>query len=189
MGPNIFLSPALGVVIETINHGTVALLQHLPAVPVLLVCLHQDTEQEHHAPVPAAFQGYIKLCAGSHVERRRRDEEDIVHPHVLVVAAQQLAVYELLAEEVFVPNIKAAEDLDLTPFPASAPTLVTHTFLQEPHQPSDVAPFQLVVSSIGWREPEFTEPVTVKIVQKIANFPAEIFEMLVFHYILCVPYT
>ena len=152
MGPNIFLSPALGVVIETINHGTVAFLQHRPAVPVLLVCLHQDTEQEHHAPVPAAFQGYIKLCAGTHVERRRRDEEDIVHPHVLVVATQGLAVDELLAEEVFVPYIKAAEDLNLSPLPATASILVAHTYLQTPQQPSDIASKQLVVLSIQWRE-------------------------------------
>ena len=149
----------------------------------------QDTEQEHHAPVPAAFQGYIKLCSGSHVERRRRDEEDIVHPHVLVVAAQGLAVHKLVAEEIFVPNIKAAEHLDLTPFPATASTSVTHTFLQSPQQPSNITPFQLVVPSIRWREPKSTEPLTVKIVQKIANFLVEIFEMLVFHYILCVPYT
>ena len=132
MGPKMDLSPALGVVVETIDHGTVAFLQHRPTVPVLLVCLHQDTEQEHHAPVPAALQGYIEICAGTHVERRRRDEEDIVHPHVLVVAEQGLAVYELLAEEVFVPDIKAAEDLNLTPFLAAATVTVYDTLLQAP---------------------------------------------------------
>ena len=125
-----FLSPALGVVVETIDHGTVAFLQHRPTVPVLLVCLHKDTEQEHHAPIPAALQGYIEICAGTHVERRRWDEEDIVHPHVLVVAEQGLAVYELVTEEVFVPDIKAAEDLNLTPFLATA--TVSDTLLQAP---------------------------------------------------------
>ena len=184
-----FLSPALGVVVETIDHDTVTFLQHRPAVPVLLVGLHKDTEQEHHAPVPAALQGYIEICAGTHVKRRRRDEEDIVHPHVLVMAGQGLAVDELLAEEVFVPDIKAAEDLNLTPFPASASTSVTHTFLQAPHQPSDIARKQLVVLSIRWRETKSSKPVTpaAKIVQKIGNFLAEIFQMCVFHYVLCVP--
>ena len=189
MGPNIFLSPALGVVIETINHGTVAFLQHRPAVPVLLVCLHQDTEQEHHAPVPAAFQGYIKLCAGTHVEGRRRDEEDIVHPHVFVVAAQGLAVYKLVAKEVFVPDIKAGEYVDLAPVHATASTLIAHTCLQAPQKPSDITSCQLIVLSIRWREPNSTKPVTVKIVQIICNFLAEKFQMLVFHYVLRVPHT
>ena len=134
-----FLSPALGVVVKTIDHGTVTFLQHRPAVPVLLVCLHQDTEQEHHAPVPAAFQGYIKLCAGTLVERRRRDEEDLVHPHVLVVAEQGLAVYELVAEEVFVPDIKAAEDVNPSPFVSSSATILIYSnVLHAPYQPSDV---------------------------------------------------
>jgi len=131
-------SPALGIVVQTIDHGTVAFLQHRPAIPVLLVCLHQDAEQEHHAPVPAAFQGDIKLCAGSLVERRRRDEEDIVHPH-LVVAAKGPAVYELLAEEVFVPNIKAGEDINPCPFvPSSTTIVISCHVLHPPHQPSDV---------------------------------------------------
>jgi hypothetical protein len=65
-----------------------------------------------------------------------------------VVAAKGPAVYELLAEEVFVANIKAAKHLYFTPFLASASTLVTHALLQAPHQPSDIAPPQLVVLSI-----------------------------------------
>ena len=189
MGPNMFSSPALGVVVETIDHGTVAFLQHRPAIRVLLVGLHKDTEQEHHAPVPAALQGYIEICAGSLVERRRRDEEDIVHPHVLVVAEQGLAVDELLAEEVFVPDIKAAEDLNLTPLHATASISVAHAVLQTPQQPSDIARKQLVVLSIRWRETKSSKPVTVKIVQKIGNVLVEIFQMLVFHYVLCVPCT
>ena len=185
-----FLSPALGVVVETIDHGTVAFLQHRPAVPVLLVCLHQDTEQEHHAPVPAALQGYIEFCAGTHVERRRRDEEDIVHPHVLVVAEQGLAVHKLVAEEVFVPYIKAAKDLDLWPFSASsAANIDSRSLLHSPHQPSDVTACELIVFSVGWREPKANKPATVKIVQIIGNFLAEIFEVLVFLYILYVPCT
>jgi len=183
-------SPALGVVVKTIDHGAVAFLQHRPAIPVLLVCLHQDAEQEHHAPVPAAFHGHIKLCAGSFVERRRRDEEDIVHPH-LVVAAKGPAVYELLAEEVFVPNIKAAEDLNLTPFLAAArvETVVSNTLLQAPNQPPDITSSQLLVLSIRWRETKSTKPATVKIVQIMGNFLAQIFEMLVFTYVICVPWT
>ena len=182
------LSPALGVVVQTIDHGTVAFLQHRPAVAVLLVCLHQDAEEEHHTPIPAAFQGYIELCSGSHVERRRRDEEDKVHPHVLVVAAQWPAVYELVAEEVFVSNIKAGKDVDPCPFVPPSSTIVTSfNVLHAPHKPSDVTVFELVVFPVAWREPKATKPVTAKVVQIIGNFLAEIFEGLVFSYVRCIP--
>ena len=150
MGPNMFSSPALGVVVETIDHCTVAFLHNRPTFPVLLVGLHQDTEQEHHAPVPAALQGYIEICAGTHVERRRRDEEDIVHPHALVVAEQGLAVYELVAEEVFVPDIKAGEDSNLWRITPFTTTIVSSCeVLHAPHQPSDVTAKQLVMFSVG----------------------------------------
>ncbi len=52
---------------------------------VLLVQLHLDTEEEHHAPVPAILQGGVELGAGSLKKRGRGDEEDVVHPHLLVV--------------------------------------------------------------------------------------------------------
>jgi hypothetical protein len=99
-----FSPPAIFV--ETINHGTVTFLQHRPAAPVLLVRLHQDTEhceQQHHAPILTALQGSIKLDAGPIVGGGRRNEEDKVHPHVLVVAAKGQAVDELVAREVLVP--------------------------------------------------------------------------------------
>jgi hypothetical protein len=46
------------------------------------------------------------------------DEEDKVHPHLLMVAPEWPAVDKLQAEEVLVHNIKAAEDLNLGPFMA-----------------------------------------------------------------------
>ncbi len=51
----------------------------------LLVQLLPDTEEEHHALVPAIIQGGVELGAGSHEERVRGDEEDVVRPHLLVV--------------------------------------------------------------------------------------------------------
>ena len=186
--PTYVLSPSLGVVVKTIDHGTVAYLQHRPAIPVLLVCLHQNTEQKHHAPVPAALQCYIEFGASSLVERRWRDEEDIVHPHIFVVAAKGPAVHELLAEEVSVPNIKAAEDLNLWSFASSTTTIVSSgKSLHATYQPSDVTAFKLLVFSIGWREPKSTKPGTVKIVQIMANFFAEIFQVLMFLYVLYIP--
>ncbi len=52
-------APALSKVVETLDHGAVAVHPNRPSPPigpsiaVLLVQLHPDTEEEHHAPVPA----------------------------------------------------------------------------------------------------------------------------------------
>ena len=80
-------APARSKVVETLDHGTVAVHPNRPPIPVLLVQLHPDTEEEHHAPVPAILQGGVELGAGSLKERGRGDEEDVVHPHLLVVDA------------------------------------------------------------------------------------------------------
>ena len=98
-----------------------------------------------------------------------------------MVAAQWPAIYKLVAEEVFVADIEAGKDLDLRPFSSSSTANIkTRSLLHSPHKPSDVTAFELVVFSVGWREPKATKPVTAKIVQKIGNFLAEIFKMLVF---------
>jgi hypothetical protein len=39
-------SPARGIVVEAIDDGTVAVHQNRPAISILLVRLHPDTEQE-----------------------------------------------------------------------------------------------------------------------------------------------
>jgi hypothetical protein len=88
-----------------------------------------------------------------------------------MVAAKGLAVHKLLAEEVSVPNIKAAEDLNLWPFTSSTTTIVSSgKSLHTTYQPSYVTALKLLVFSIGWREPKSTKPATVKIVQIMANF-------------------
>ena len=132
------LSPARRIVVEAIDHGTVAVHQNRPAVSILLVRLHPDTEQEHHAPVPAIIQGDVEFGAGPLKERGRGNEEDKVHTHLLVVAPEGPAVDKLLAKKVLVPNIKAAEDLNLGPITTTPPTLVTNSPLHAPHQPSDL---------------------------------------------------
>ena len=80
-------APALSKVAETLDHGAVAVHPNRPSISVLLVQLHPDTEEEHHAPVPAILQGGVELGAGSLDKRGRGDEEDVVHPHLLVVDA------------------------------------------------------------------------------------------------------
>ena len=91
-------------------------------MPVLLVCLHEDAEKEHHTPIPAAVQACFELGAGPLEEWRRLDEENKVHPHVVVMASKGFAGDKLAAKEVLVTYVKAAVDLDLSPVVATAST-------------------------------------------------------------------
>jgi hypothetical protein len=54
-------SPARGIVVEAIDHGTITVHQNRPAISILLVRLHPDTEQEHHAPVPAILVQVVQV--------------------------------------------------------------------------------------------------------------------------------
>jgi hypothetical protein len=65
----------------------------------LLVRLYPDTEKEHHAPVPVIIQGDVEFGTGPLEEGGRGDEEDKVHPHLLVVAPEWPAVDKLLAKK------------------------------------------------------------------------------------------
>ena len=115
--------PAWSVVIQAIDQGTVAVLQHGPTVIVLHVCLHPDTAQENNPPVPAVFQGRFEFSKGPLEERRRGNKEDKVHPQIGVVAPRPPAVDKLIAKEVLVPNVQAAKDLNLRPFKAATTAL------------------------------------------------------------------
>ena len=72
----VFSPAARRIVEEGINQGTVAVYQNRPIVSVLLVRLHPDTEQQQHAPVPAAIQGRVEFGAVPLKEWGRGDEED-----------------------------------------------------------------------------------------------------------------
>jgi len=147
------VSPAVRrIVVEGIHQGTVAVHQNGPTVSILLVCLHPQTEQQQHAPVPAAIQGRVEFGAGPLEKRGRGNEEDKVHPHLLVVAHERPAVDKVLAKKVLVPDIKAAEDLDFGPVTTTA-AVVANSPLHAPHQPSDMTVMELIVLSIGRREP------------------------------------
>ena len=146
-------SPARGIVVEAIDHGTVAVHQNRPAISILLVRLHPDTEQEHHAPVPAILQGCVEFGQSPLKERGRGNEEDNVHPPLLVVAPERPAVDKLLAKEVLVPDIKAAEDLNLGPITTTPASFVACSMLHTPHQPSDLTLTKLIVFPIWRRKP------------------------------------
>jgi hypothetical protein len=128
-----FSPAARRIVEEGIDHGTVTVHQNRPTDSILLVRLHQDTEQQQHAPVPAAFQGSVEFGAGPLKERGRGDEQDKIRPHLLVVAPERSAVDKLLAKEVLVPDIKAAGDFG--PFTTTPASFGGKSLLHAPHQP------------------------------------------------------
>ncbi len=64
-------APATSKVVETLDHGAVAVHPNPHSIAVLLVQLHLDTEEEYHAPVPAILQGGVELGAGFLEERGR----------------------------------------------------------------------------------------------------------------------
>ena len=75
------------------------------------------------------------------------------------------AVDELLAKEVLVTYVKAAEDLDPRPVFTTASTLVSGAMLHAPHQPSNITAVKLSVASVRWREPKAGKPMVMKVVQ------------------------
>ena len=101
---------------------------------------------------------------------------NLAHTHLLMVGPERPAVYKLLAEEVLVPDIKAAEDLDFGPVTTTAAAFVAHSLLHTPHQPSDMTVTELIVPSIRRREPKARKPVAAIVVQVMGNFIPEIFQ-------------
>ncbi len=178
-------SPARGIVVEAIDHGTVAVHQNQPAISILLVRLHPDTEQEHHAPVPAILQGCVEFGPGPLKERVRGNEEEKVHPHLLVVVPERPAVDKLLAKEVLVPDTKAAEDLNLGPITTPA-AVVADSPLNAPHQPLDLTLTKLIVFSIRRREPKASKPVAAIVMQVMGDFIPEVFQNPMFRYVIGV---
>ena len=63
-----------------------------------------------------------------------------------MVGPERPAVDKLLAEEVLVPDVKAAEDLNLATAPAAPEA---HTLLHAPHQPPNLTFGELIVPSVG----------------------------------------
>ncbi len=90
---------------------------------------------------------------------------------MFMVGLKWPAVDKLLAEKVLVPNVKAAEDLNLRQLASTPAALGTCTLLHTPHQPPNLTFGELIVSSVGHRQPESTKPaVTTKVVQEVGQF-------------------
>ena len=78
---------------------------------------------------------------------------NLAHTHLLVVGPERPAVDKLLAEEVLVPDVKAAEDLNLRPLATASAALNRHTLLYAPDQPPNLTFGELIVPSVGYRQP------------------------------------
>ena len=136
-------------------------------------------------PIPTAVQACFELGTGPFVERRRRDEENKVHPHI-VMTWKGPAVDKLVSQKVLMTNVKEAEDFDLAPVFISASALVTGAMLHVPHQPSNITSIQLFVASVRWREPKACKPMVMKVVQILGYLFAAIFQRCMFLDTLCV---
>ncbi len=62
----------------------------------------------------------------------------LAHTHLLMVGPERPAVDKLLADEVLVPDAKAAEDLKLRPAATASTALETCMLLHAPHQPPNL---------------------------------------------------
>ena len=101
--------------------------------------------------------------------------------HLLVVGPERPAVDKLLAEEVLVPDVKAAEDLNLRPLATTPAALGTSTLLHAPHQQPNLTFGELIVPSVGYRQPEPSKPVrAAKVVQKVGQFGPKVLENRMF---------
>ncbi len=78
---------------------------------------------------------------------------NLSHLHLLMMGPKRPSVDKLLAKEVLVPDVKAAEDLNLRPVATAPTTLGTCTLLHVPHQPPNLTCRELIVPSVGYRQP------------------------------------
>jgi len=93
-----------------------------------------------------------------------------------VVAPRPPAVDKLLAQKVLVPNVQAAEDLNLWPFTTASSASKARSLHHAPHKPSDLMLIQLVVPPILWRQPQANKPVAAKVMQVTGQFPPKVLE-------------
>ena len=102
---------------------------------------------------------------------------NLAYKHLLVVGPERPAVDKLLAEEVLVPDVKAAEDLNLRPLATTPAALGTITVLHAPHQLPNLTFGELIVPSVGYRQPEPIKPAgTAEIVQEVGQFGPKVLE-------------
>ncbi len=87
-----------------------------------------------------------------------------------MLAPELPAFDKLLAKEVLVPDIKAAENLDFGPFTTTPASFVALSPLHAPHQSSDLTLTELIVFAIRRRKPKARKPVAAIVVQVMRKF-------------------
>ena len=98
-----------------------------------------------------------------------------------MVGPERPAVDKLLAEEVLVPYVKAAEDLNLRPLATTPAAVGTSTLLHAPHQQPNLTFGELIVPSVGYRQPEPIKPVgAAKVVQEVGQLGPKVLETRMF---------
>ena len=98
-----------------------------------------------------------------------------------MVALERPAVDKLRPKEVLVPDVKAAEDLNLRPLATAPAALGTSTVLHAPHQQPNLTFGELIVPSVGYRQPEPIKPCgTAKVVQEVGQFGPKVLENRMF---------
>ena len=94
-----------------------------------------------------------------------------------MVGPERPAVDKLRAKEVLVPDVKAAEDLNLRPLATTPAALGTRALLHAPHQQPNLTFGELIVPSVGYRQPEPIKPAgTAEIVQEVGQFGPKVLE-------------
>ncbi len=99
-----------------------------------------------------------------------------------MVGPEWPAVDKLLAKEVLVLDVKAAEDLNFRPLATAPAVLGSRTLLHAPHQPPNLTFGELIVPSVGYRQPEPIKPVgTVEVIQEVGKFGPKVLENRMLH--------
>ncbi len=90
-----------------------------------------------------------------------------LHLHLLLVGPERPAACKLLAEEVLVPDVKAAEDLNLRQVTTASAARCSMRFISS----RKLTCRELIVPSVGYRQPHPTKPVgAAKVVWEVGQF-------------------
>ena len=94
-----------------------------------------------------------------------------------MVGPERPAVDKLLAEKVLMPYVQTVEDLNLWPCMTAPSASEARSLQHAPHQPPNLTFKELIVPSVGYRQPEPSKPVgTAKVVQKVGQFGPKVLE-------------
>ena len=158
-------APALCVIEEDVDHGTLYISQFVA------VCPHSHLEKQSETAIPNIVQSQVKVTVATpptHIEERPgRDKEDTVHACLLVKALERLAVDELSSHEVVVANVEPGEQCDGPP-----PRLRLERLNPSQDPLLHVKP-QQVMLPVCIRQAEACDPMGMEVVDEVADLFAQ----------------